>query len=577
MNPHLLTGLLVLPLFGMILLLCLPRTWERALKIVGVGTMLLEFALSLQLLAGDYSTAAYQFVERYPWIITSTVRIHYHLGVDGISLWLVLLTTFISPIALYASWSTITTRIKEYAFAFLLLELAMLGVFFSLDLFLFYVFWELMLVPMYLIIGVWGHQDRVYAALKFFLYTTVGGLLMLIAILVLVGSYAKASGGPYTFELAKLTTLVLPASTQYWLFAAFALAFAIKVPMVPFHTWLPDAHVQAPTGGSVVLASVLLKLGIYGFLRFAMPLFPIASQFFGPTLAMLGVVGILYGACVAWVQRDLKKLVAYSSVAHMGFILLGMFAMEPHAVEGAILQMLNHGVSTGALFILVGVIYQRRHTRLFDDLGGLMKPMPIYCLVFVVVTMSSIGLPGTNGFVGEFMILSGAWLSRGPVGLGHWWLPMTLFATAGVIFAAIYMLHCVLRMFWGTVTHEENAKLPDLHLSEKIVLAPLIVLIFWIGFFPMTFLKPMQPSVANFLDTFDARYRQALLMNVDEPQILAALPSEPTDPASALAYADDAAPATHLTATRRAIAPTREAPKVTETGPEADAIEEQAR
>jgi len=506
MTSHLLTLLLAVPLAGALLVSLIPRSAERAVKGFTVAVMLAELALSLRLFFADYSTAGYRFVERVTWV--ESLGISYKVGVDGLSLWLVLLTTALTPIALYASWGGVKERIKEYAFSFLLLELGMLGAFVALDLFLFYVFWEVMLVPMYLIIGVWGGKERVYAALKFFIYTFVGSLLMLVAILYVVGAYEEVAGA-YTFDLEKLTTLVLPAVPQYLLFSAFAVAFAIKVPMFPFHTWLPDAHVQAPTGGSVILAAVLLKLGIYGFIRFAMPLFPLASQLLGPALAGLGVIGIIYGAYAAWVQRDLKKLVAYSSVSHMGFILLGLFAMNRQGVSGAILQMVNHGVSTGALFILVGVIYDRRHSRMLDDFGGLAKVMPRYATVFVIITMSSIGLPATNGFVGEFMTLAGSFFSRGPVGFGDQWLIMTLFAATGVIFAAVYMLHAVLRMFWGKVTHEENEKLSDLNRREALVLLPLVALVFWIGLYPKFFLDRMTPSVDSFITDMNLRYQQS--------------------------------------------------------------------
>ncbi len=506
MSGNILTWLLVIPLVASLLVLVLPREREAEIKVFALVAMVVEFVLSLRLLAADYSTAGYRFVEKVSWV--ESLGIHYKVGIDGISLWLVLLTTALTPIALYVSWSGVTTRIKEYAFSFLLLELGMLGAFVALDLFLFYVFWELMLVPMYLIIGVWGGKDRVYAAVKFFIYTFVGSLLMLVAILYIVGAY-KTLAGHYTFDLEELTTLMLPALPQYLLFSAFAIAFAIKIPMFPFHTWLPDAHVQAPTGGSVILAAVLLKLGIYGFIRFAMPLFPVASQALGPVLAALGVFGIIYGAYAAWVQRDLKKLVAYSSVSHMGFILLGLFAMNRQGVSGSILQMINHGVSTGALFILVGVIYDRRHSRMLDDFGGLAKVMPWYATLFVIVTMSSIGLPATNGFVGEFMILAGSFFSRGPVGFGDQWFIMTLLAATGVIFAAVYMLHAVLRMFWGKVTHEENASLSDLNRREVWALAPLVFLIFWIGLYPKFFLDKMNPSVDAFITDMNVRYQES--------------------------------------------------------------------
>ena len=503
MNTHTLSWLLAVPALAAVVVLLLPRSWENATRRFSILAMLVELVLSLRLVFADYSGPAYNFVEHVVWV--ESFGISYKLGVDGISLWLVILTTALSPVALYASWGSISTRIKEYAFSFLLLELGMLGAFLALDLFLFYVFWELMLVPMYLIIGIWGGKDRVYAAVKFFIYTMVGSLLMLVAILYVVSSYAELSGH-YTFDLHELSTLVLPALPQYLCFSAFALAFAIKVPMFPFHTWLPDAHVQAPTGGSVILAAVLLKLGIYGFIRFAMPLFPVASQALGPVLAGLGVVGIIYGAYTAWVQRDLKKLIAYSSVSHMGFILLGLFAMNRTGISGAMLQMINHGISTGALFLLVGVIYDRRHTRMLDDFGGLAKVMPWYTLFFLIITMSSIGLPGTNGFIGEFMALAGAFFSRTPIGFGTSWFVMTLLATTGVIFAAVYMLHAVLRMFWGKVTHEENESLPDINRRETLAVLPLIFMVFWIGLYPKFFLDKMNPAVDSFVTDFTVRY-----------------------------------------------------------------------
>lgn len=503
MSTHILTSLLVVPALAALVVLFVPRSWEAGIRGFSVGAMLVELFLSLRLVFADYSTSAYHFVENVAWI--ESFGISYKLGVDGLSLWLVILTTALSPVALYASWGSITTRVKEYAFSFLLLELGMLGAFLALDLFLFYVFWELMLVPMYLIIGVWGGKDRVYASVKFFIYTMVGSLLMLVAILYVVSSYEQLAGR-YTFDLQELSSLVLPALPQFLCFSAFALAFAIKVPMFPFHTWLPDAHVQAPTGGSVILAAVLLKLGIYGFIRFAMPLFPVASQALGPLLAALGVVGIIYGAYTAWVQRDLKKLIAYSSVSHMGFILLGLFAMNRTGISGAMLQMINHGVSTGALFLLVGVIYDRRHTRMLDDFGGLAKVMPRYALLFVIITMSSIGLPGTNGFIGEFMALAGAFFSRSPIGFGSHWFVLTLLATTGVIFAAVYMLHAVLRIFWGEVTHEENRSLSDINRRETLAVVPLVLLVFWIGLYPKFFLDKMNPTVDSFVTDFTVRY-----------------------------------------------------------------------
>ena len=513
---HLLSSLLAIPAFGAFVLFFIPRQWIRTIRGFSLAVVLLELGVSLRLLVdGDFSTSAFQFVENVPWV--EALGISYKVGVDGISLWLVLLTTLLTPIALYASWSSIDTKIKEYALSFLLLELGMLGAFVALDLFLFYVFWELMLVPMYLIIGIWGGKNRIYAAVKFFLYTMVGSLLMLVAILYLVSVHHQLAGS-YTFDLEQLMQVGLPALPQTLLFAAFALAFMIKVPMFPFHTWLPDAHVQAPTGGSVMLAAVLLKLGTYGFLRFAVPLFPVGAQTLGPTIAVLAVIGILYGAFAAWVQKDLKKLVAYSSVSHMGFVALGIFAATPHAVQGAVIQMISHGVSTGALFLLVGVIYERRHTRQFEDFGGLANVMPWYTLVFVIISMSSIGLPGTNGFIGEFLVLTGSFFSDGEVGLGPYGRYFAMVATSGVIIAAIYMLHAVLKMFWGPVTHKENEGLADLNSREVWALAPLLALVFWIGVYPATFLERSAPSVESFVTSYNERFEAQ--RGLDEPRLM---------------------------------------------------------
>ena len=449
----------------------------------------------------SFASAGYRFVEDTVWI--RSFGIHYKLGVDGISLWLIILTTLLTPLSLDVSWNSVTTKVKEFALAFFLLQMGMLGAFIALDLFLFYVFWELMLVPMYLIIGIWGGKDRVYAAVKFFIYTMIGSLLMLVAILYVVMQYKAAHpDGMLTFDLEQISFLMLPKTEQLFLFFAFALAFAIKVPMFPFHTWLPDAHVQAPTGGSVILAAVLLKLGGYGFLRFALPLFPWASRWVAPSLAALAVTGIIYGAYCAWVQRDIKKLVAYSSVSHLGFVMLGIFSTTSGGVSGAILQMVAHGVSTGALFILVGVIYDRRHTRDLADFGGLAKVMPVYATLFVIVAMSSVGLPGTNGFVGEFMVLSGTFVSQ-TFNIYQW--TFTLCAATGVILAAIYMLHAVMKTFWGPVTNEKNENLQDLTGREKWILAPLVFLIFWMGLVPNFFLHPMEASVESFINTWNAR------------------------------------------------------------------------
>jgi NADH-quinone oxidoreductase subunit M len=498
---HLLSALCGLPLVAAAVVLFAPRQMVGFIRGFTVIAMGVVFLLSLRLLVGDFSTAAMQFSERR--VLVPTYGITYSLGVDGMSLWLIVLTTFITPLATYASWTHIDTKVKEYAICLLVLESAMLGAFVALDLFLFYVFWELMLVPMLLIIGIWGGVQRIYASVKFFLFTMVGSLLMLVAILYLVAQF-KEQTGHYSFELRELKLLLLPVTTQFWLFLAFALAFAIKVPMFPVHTWLPDAHVQAPTGGSVILAAVMLKLGTYGFLRFAMPLFPSGSHRCSSTLALLAVVGIIYGAYCAWVQPDVKKLVAYSSVSHLGFVMLGIYSVSSAGLSGSILQMVNHGISTGALFLLVGVIYERRHTRQLDDFGGLAKVMPAYAVVFVIVTMSSIGLPTTNGFVGEFMILAGTFVSEP---LGRHGPLAACFAATGVILAAVYMLHAVLKMFWGPVRHHENEGLADLSSRERWVLAPLVALIFYIGLFPGHMLADMKPSVDRFAVEYMAKLR----------------------------------------------------------------------
>jgi NADH-quinone oxidoreductase subunit M len=507
-DKTLLTWLVGLPLLGFFFILFTPRQNLKAIRGVSLGVMLFELLVSGHLLRGDFSTADYQFAVKYP--LVESYGISFNVGVDGITLWLVLLTTFMTPVSLFASWTSVNTKVKEFALAFLFLEAAMVGAFVSLDLFVFYVFWELMLVPMYLIIGIWGGTDRIYASVKFFLYTMVGSLLMFVAILYVVFAY-KELAGAITFDITELSGLIVETKAQYFLFAAFALAFAIKVPMFPFHTWLPDAHVQAPTGGSVILAAVLLKMGTYGFIRFAMPLFPAASHAFAPTLAVLAVIGIIYGAYCAWVQKDVKKLVAYSSVSHLGFVMLGIFSVTRQGVGGAILQMVNHGISTGALFLLVGVIYERRHTRLLADFGGLAKVMPVYTLLFVIVTMSSVGLPGTNGFIGEFMILNGTFVSEG--------LPtpfyFTLLAATGVILAAVYMLHAVLKMFWGPLDNDENKELADVSKRELTVLAPLVALVFLLGFFPGMFLDKMNPSIDRFL----SRYQEKLVDSVEDDSV----------------------------------------------------------
>ena len=472
------------PFLAALILLFIPREEEESARRVALGASLLTFLLSLMLFVKFNSgTADFQFVERVSWI--EDFGIQYHVGIDGINLFLVLLTTLLVPLVILSSWDNVNKRVKEYLFFFLLLETGMLGAFVAIDLFLFYVFWEVMLIPMYFLIGVWGGPQRIYAAIKFLLYTMVGSLLMLVAILYLAYLH-NAQQGAVTFNLLQLYKLQIPPEAQTWLFAAFALSFAIKVPLFPFHTWLPDAHVEAPTGGSVILAGVLLKMGTYGFLRFAIPLFPEAAHAAVPVIMALAVIGIIYGALVAMVQPDLKKLVAYSSVSHLGFVMLGLFAFDVQGVAGAIYQMLGHGVSTGALFLLVGVVYERRHTRLISEYGGLWKQMPIYASVFLVVMLSSIGLPGLNGFVGEFLILLGTF------GANVW---AGVFAVSGVVLGAVYMLWMYQRMMFGPLKHEENKKLTDLSRREIVIFAPLLALMLVMGLYPNPLLSRMEKSI----------------------------------------------------------------------------------
>ncbi len=493
----LLSILVWLPLAGALALLAWPRSNEGGMKLFALGVSLANFALSVVLFRQFVPTeAGMQLVENYPWI--ASIGASYHLGVDGISLFLILLTTLLSALAILSSWTSIHKKMKEYLISLLLLETGMLGVFVSLDLVLFYFFWEAMLVPMYLLIGIWGGERRLYAAVKFFLYTMAGSVLMLIAILVMYFTHQRETG-KYTTDLLQLYGTHFSASTEMWLFAAFFVAFAIKVPLFPFHTWLPDAHVEAPTAGSVILAGVLLKMGTYGLLRFSLPLFPNATQTFTPLVIALSVIGIIYGAMVALVQPDIKKLVAYSSVSHLGFVVLGLFALNLQGVEGSILQMLNHGVSTGALFLLVGMIYERRHTRLIADFGGLWKVVPVFSVLFMVVMFSSIGLPLTNGFVGEFLILVGAFKDH-PLA--------TVLASTGVILGAVYMLWMYQRVVFGKLENPENQGLKDVNTREKWVLAPLIVLILWMGVYPKPFLARMEPSVQKLLT--EVRSRQAV-------------------------------------------------------------------
>jgi len=482
-----LTTVVFLPLAGTLLLLFVDKAAHHTIRWIALTVSLFDLMLSLPLWSlFDPTTPRMQFVEHVAWIPSPPIA--YSIGVDGISLPLVLLTTFLTPLCVLCSWRAIDTRVKEFMVVLLIMETAMLGVFVSLDFVLFYIFWEAMLIPMYLLIGIWGGPNRLYAAVKFFLYTLAGSVLLLVAILVLFFE------GGRTFDILLLSRVEYDPTLQNWLFWAFFAAFAVKVPMWPLHTWLPDAHVEAPTAGSVVLASILLKMGAYGFLRFTLPMLPDATAVFTPVMVALSLIAIGYGACMALAQEDLKKLIAYSSVSHMGFVTLGIFVLNAQGIEGAILQMVNHGITTGALFLLVGAIYERTHSRIIADNLGLAGPMPRYATVLVIFALSSLGLPGTNSFVGEFLVLVGAFLwNKGIAGV----------ASLGVILAAAYLLRMLQRVAFGTPVPAQASHLHDLNLRETATMAPLVALVFWIGFYPNPLLMTLHASVEDLIEHVD--------------------------------------------------------------------------
>jgi NADH-quinone oxidoreductase subunit M len=489
-----LTAIGAVPLVGALAVSLVPRERVALAKQVAIAFSLVALALTVGLIAGFDRDSAEQFqlVERHAWI--SQFGISYHVGVDGLALVLIALTTFLVPVVLLASW-TIDTRVKSYFALMLVLETAMVGVFAAIDVFLFYVLFEAMLVPMYFLIGVWGGERRVYAAVKFFLYTLLAGLLMLVAILTTY-FLTRRGDDPGTFDYTQWLELDISQTTQRWLFLGFFVAFAVKVPLFPFHTWLPDAHTEAPTGGSVILAGVLLKIGTFGFLRYSIPLFPDASRYFAPAMMGLGMVGIFYGALVAIMQKDIKRLVAYTSIAHLGFIMLGMFAFTSQSLAGGVLYMVNHGLSTGALFLIVGFLYERRHTRLIEDYGGLRSVVPVLAGTFLIAGLSSLALPGLNGFVSEFLVLLGTYTRYPALGV---------IATFGIILAALYILIAYQRTMQGPITVEANRTLPDLDLREKVVIAPVLVLIVALGLFPAPVLRIIDPVVARVLERVDER------------------------------------------------------------------------
>ncbi|HBG46415.1 MAG TPA: NADH-quinone oxidoreductase subunit M [Deltaproteobacteria bacterium] len=491
MAGHLLSLIIFLPLLGVLLLLFIRD--ERALRWVALAAAAADLALTIPLLSGfDNSTHNMQFVERYEWI--PSWNVFYYLGIDGISVLFIFLTAFLGVICVLASWNAIQKKVKEFMISLLVMQTAMLGVFASLDMFLFYLFWEAMLIPMYLLIGIWGGANRIYSAIKFFIYTLAGSILMLVGMIALY----YAGGG--TLDIPALMQTKYSFAFQAWVFIAFFIAFAVKVPMFPFHTWLPDAHVDAPTAGSIILAGVMLKMGTYGFLRFSIPMFPDASRYFATPIVIISLVAIIYGAFLALAQKDLKKLIAYSSISHMGFITMGLFLFNKNGVEGAILQMFNHGITTGALFLCVGIIYERTHTRDIGDYGWAASRVPFYATFLFIFSIASLGFPGTNGFIGELLIAFGAFEA---------YKPYLIFLLIGIVFGAAYMLWMFKRMAYGADTHghgghghggdDHGHKVWDIDFREALALAAFIVFVFWVGFHPEDFLGYMHESVSNLI------------------------------------------------------------------------------
>jgi NADH-quinone oxidoreductase subunit M len=505
MSHHYLSIILFTPLAGALLLLFVNKQHEDAIRWIANGVALAGFAISAPLWFWyDSKDAGFQFVERAVWI--PSVGADYFLGIDGFSGLLILLTTMMGFIAMLSSWTAITERVKEYYIFLLVLQTGMLGAFMSLDFLLFFLFWEVMLVPMYFLIGIWGSANRLYSAIKFFLYTLVGSVIMLLGILALYFNYVDPATGKHTFDIVQLQQANFDTGLQWWVFLAFFLGFAIKVPMFPFHTWLPDAHTDAPTAGSVILAAVLLKMGTYGFIRFSLPILPDATRTFVPMMVTLAIIGIVYGGLVALAQKDWKRLVAYSSVSHMALVMLGMFALNPVGITGSLFQQLNHGISTGGLFLLVGVVYERRHTREISEYGGLSKVMPVYAAVFLLMTMSSIGLPALNGFIGELLILQGVFVAN------KIW---AAFAASGVVIGAAYMLSLYQRTMFGKIENPKNEGLLDMNGREFATFAPLLILAVWMGLYPKPFLDRLSTSVDHVIARVSPEYGKTASVNCD--------------------------------------------------------------